>query len=175
MPIPLYNATVRSFLQILPSVAGLVDIAEKHCRDNGLADEALTGAKLADDMWPFAKQVFESGHHSARAIEGLRAGLFRPEPGDVPRDFASLRAEVAGTIAMLESVEPAELETLGQKPLRFEIGSRHMDFIGEDFLLSFSVPNFYFHSAAAYSVLRAQGLPVGKRNFLGALRTVPSV
>lgn len=137
----------------------------------GLAAEALTGARLAPDMWPFAKQVFETGHHSTRAIEGLRAGVFRPEIGDVPNDFAALKAEVSGAIAALEAVDPAEVESFADKPLRFEIGSRHMDFDGADFLLSFSVPNFYFHTSAAYGVLRAQGLPVGKRNFLGAIRT----
>jgi hypothetical protein len=170
MSIPLYDATVRSYLQILPSVAGLVNIAEAHCRDNGLSAEALTGARLADDMWPFAKQVFETGHHSARAIEGLRSGVFRPEINDVPRDFAALKAEVADAIALLKAVDPAEVEGFADKPLRFEIGERHMDFDGADFLLSFSLPNFYFHATAAYGVLRAQGLPVGKRDYLGAPR-----
>jgi hypothetical protein len=171
MSVALYDATVRSYLQILPSVAGLIDIAEAHCREKGQPDEALTGARLADDMWPFAKQVFETGHHSVRAIEGLRSGVFRPEIDDVPREFATLKAEVARSVELLKAVEPAEVEGFADKPLRFEIpGGHHMDFVGSDFLLSFSMPNFYFHATAAYGVLRSLGLPVGKRNFLGALR-----
>ena len=170
MPVSLYDATVRSYLQILPSVAGLLDIAESHCRDKGVPDEALTGARLADDMWPFAKQVFETGHHSARAIEGLRNGVFRPEIDDVPRDFATLKTEVTRSIELLGAADPAEVESFANKTLRFEAGAHSMEFDGADFLLSFSMPNFYFHATAAYAVLRARGLPVGKRNFLGALR-----
>jgi len=73
MPFSLYHASVGAYLQILPSVAGLVTKAEAHCAEQGLPAEAITGARLADDMWPFAKQVSECVHHSAKAITGLRA------------------------------------------------------------------------------------------------------
>jgi uncharacterized protein len=170
MPFSLYHASVGAYLQILPSVAGLIDKAEAHCREHGLPDEALTGAAIAPDMWPFAKQVTESAHHSSRAVIGLRAGVFGPEIEPAPLDFASLRKEIADARAMLEAVEPAEIDGLTGRDMRFQFGERHMDFTAEDFILTFSLPNFYFHSAAAYNVLRMKGLPVGKMDFLGKLR-----
>ena len=170
MPFSLYHASVGAYLQILPSVAGLVTKAEAHCAEQGLPAETITGARLADDMWPFAKQVSESVHHSAKAIAGLRAGVFGPELDPAPLDFASLHAMVADARAMLEAVDPAEIDGMVGRDMRFEFGTRHMDFTAEDFLLTFSLPNFHFHSSAAYAVLRNQGLAVGKMDYLGKLR-----
>ena len=170
MPFSLYHATVGAYLQILPSIAGLVTKAEAHCAAHGLAAETLTGASLAPDMWPFAKQVFECGHHSTRAIEGVRAGVFGPEFDPAPLDFASLHQQIADSRSMLESVDPAEIDGMIGRDMRFEFGERRMDFTVEDFLLTFSMPNFYFHASAAFGVLRAQGLKVGKMDYLGRPR-----
>lgn len=170
MSVSLHTVTVGTYLQILPQIAKLVDKAEEHCRASGLPDEALTGASLAGDMWNFAKQVFECGHHSARAIRGVRAGVFGPEIDPAPLDFASLRQEIAAAIAFVEEVAPGELDGLIGRDMRFEFGTMRMDFTVEDFLLSFSLPNFHFHATTAYDVLRNQGLTVGKRDYLGKLR-----
>ncbi len=170
MPFSLYHASVGAYLQILPAIAGLIDKAEAHCRENSLAAEVLTGASLAPDMWPFAKQVFECAHHSSRAIEGLRAGTFGPEMAPAPLDFASLKAEIAQAIAMLGDVDPAEIDGMIGRDMRFEFGEMRMDFTVEDFLLTFSLPNFFFHATSAYGVLRNQGLKVGKLDYLGKLR-----
>lgn len=170
MSVSLHSIIVGAYLQTLPQIAALIDKAEAHCQANGLPDEALTGATLAGDMWNFAKQVFECGHHSARALKGLRAGVFGPEIDPAPLDFASLRGEIADSLAFVKTVDPGELDGLIGRDMRFESGTMRMDFTVEDFLLSFSLPNFYFHAATAYDVLRNQGLPLGKRDFLGKLR-----
>lgn len=166
----LYHASVGVFLQILPSVAGLVTKAEAHCREHGLPDDALTEARLAPDMWPFAKQVSETAHHSARAIASVRSGRAGPEIDPVPNDFASLHKEIAEARRLLEEVSPTEVDAMIGKDVRFEFGTRRMDFDAEDFLLTFSLPNFFFHTTSAYAILRNQGLPVGKLDFLGRLR-----
>lgn len=170
MSFSLYHATVGAYLQVLPSVAGLVTKAEAHCAEHGLPAEAIAGAALADDMWPFAKQVWECGHHSARSIEGVRAGVFGPEIEPAPLDFPSLHQQVADSIAMLQAIDPAEINAMEGRDMRFAFGTRGMDFTAEDFLLTFSLPNFYFHATAAYAILRKQGLKVGKLDYLGRVR-----
>ncbi|MGE3690869.1 MAG: DUF1993 family protein [Novosphingobium sp.] len=170
MAFSLHSASVGTYLQILPSVAGLIDKAEAHCRENGLADEALTACSLAPDMWPLAKQVFECGHHSARCIEGLCKGVFGPEIDAKPTDFPSLKREIAESITMLQAVEPAEIDAMVGRDMRFEFGERRMDFTAEDFVLTFSLPNFYFHANTVYDILRGQGLKIGKMDYLGAMR-----
>jgi uncharacterized protein len=170
MSLSLHAAVVQTYQQILPSVAGLVAKAEEHCAAHGLAAEALTEARLAEDMWPFAKQVFECGHHSSRAIEGVRAGVFGPEIQPVPSDFATLRKEVADAMAIVDAVNPGELDAIAERDMLFKFGDHEMPYTVADFLLSFSLPNFYFHATTAYDILRNQGLKVGKRDFLGAPR-----
>ncbi len=170
MSVSLQSAVLSSFQQILPSVAGLIDKAEQHCKDEGIAAADLTEARLADDMWHFAKQVFECGHHSARAIEGVRAGVFSPELHEVPTDFASLRKEIADARAIVDAVQPGELDAIADRDMKFVFGDRSMPFTVADFLLTFSMPNFYFHATSAYAILRNKGVGLGKMDYLGKLR-----
>jgi uncharacterized protein len=170
MPVSLHVATVGHFLQVLPSLAGLVDKAEAHCTEHGVAPETLLGAALADDMWPFAKQVMVAVAHSAGAVEGVRAGKFGPDLSAPPTDFAGLRTAVAGALATVQAVPDGEIDAMAGNDMYFAFGERRMDFTVADFLLSFSLPNFYFHTSAAYAILRNQVLTVGKMDFMGRPR-----
>jgi hypothetical protein len=170
MSVSLHTATVGVYLQILPQVAGLVDKAEAHSREKGLPAARLLDARLAPDMWNFSKQVMCAIQHSAGAVEGLRAGRTGPDLTDPPSEFAPLRRKVADAVTLLEGVTPGEIDEAADRDLLFEFGTGRMEFVGEDYLLSFALPNFFFHSTSAYAVLRNQGLPVGKRDFLGRTR-----
>ncbi len=170
MPFTLHAATIPSYLQILGSMSRLIGKAESFCSEKGLEPEALIQARLADDMLPFAYQVKSAAVHSIGAIEGVRKGTFSPDTTTPPASFEGLRNRVTQTIAALEAVDSDEMESFIGRPLRFEFGSNHMDFLAEEFLLSFSQPNFYFHAATAYDILRAQGLEIGKRDFNGRVR-----
>lgn len=170
MPVLLDDMVVPVHKQMLEALSGLLVKAEAHCRDQGIEETAITRARLADDMWPFAKQVFECGHHSARAIAGIRAGVFEPELGEVADDFASLHAEVAESLSLVSAMTPGELDAIAEREMLFRFGQSGMTFTVETFLTSFSLPNFLFHHATAYDILRQQGLAVGKRDYLGQLR-----
>jgi hypothetical protein len=123
-------------------------------------------------MWTFAKQVMCAVQHSAGAVQALRTGLTGPDMTAPPSEFAPLRQAVADGIALLEGVEPGEIDGAATRGIRFEFGAGGMEFVAEDYLLSFALPNFFFHATAAYAVLRNQGLAVGKRDFLGHTRVV---
>ncbi|MDE8653051.1 DUF1993 domain-containing protein [Novosphingobium album (ex Liu et al. 2023)] len=172
MAVSLHDAVVKGYLQGLERVGHLVDKAEAHCTEHGLDATTLTEARLAEDMWPFAKQVFECGHHSARAIAGVRAGEFNPELDPVPSDFAALRGEVAEALRIVSAVAPDELDAIAGREMLFRFRDFRQEYTVADFLLSFSLPNFYFHATTAYAILRARGLALGKRDYLGKTRTV---
>jgi hypothetical protein len=78
------------------------------------------------------------------------------------------------TLAALSAIEVAEVDSFVGRDMRFAFGNRHLDFTAENFLLSFSQPNFYFHATTAYDILRLKGLPIGKRDFTGKPRSKPS-
>ncbi|MBW8785878.1 MAG: DUF1993 domain-containing protein [Novosphingobium sp.] len=170
MPLSLYDATVPAFLQILPSISGLLDKGAAWCRERGVADTALTEARLAPDMWPFASQVRSCWAHSADAVDAVKSGEARPDFSEPPRDFAGLKARVEDAIARLKAVTPDELEAVESGDTYFQIGERRMDFRSVDYLLTFALPNFYFHATTAYAILRNQGLEIGKRDFLGGIK-----
>ena len=170
MALSLYAATVPSYRQILGSVAGLLGKAGAFCAERTLAPAEIIGARLAPDMLPFAYQVRSTVTHSIGAIEGLRRGTFSPDRSAPPESFAELEMLVRGAETALAALEPAELEGYGDRQMLFVAGERRLAFTGGDFLLSFSQPNFYFHAATAYDILRAKGVAIGKRDFLGHLR-----
>lgn len=170
MTLSLNNAYVEPCLQALTALQSIVVKAQAHCEDNQLPAEALTEARLAPDMWPLAKQIFETGHHSARAIAGVRAGVFSPELEPVPSDFTSLLSEINNSISVLQSLSPSELDDIAERDMRFEFGDFRLDFTVQDFLLSFSLQNFFFHVTTAYAILRNQGVNVGKRDYIGPAR-----
>ena len=170
MALTLYAATVPSFRQILGSVAGLLTKAQAFCAEGGLAPADIIQARLASDMFPFSFQVRSTVGHSIGAIEGLRSGTYSPDRSGLPESFAELSSIVAGAERALAALDPAELESLTEREVLFIAGERRLAFTGQDFLLSFAQPNFYFHATTAYDILRWKGLPIGKRDFSGQLR-----
>ena len=174
MAFSLYAATIPSYQQVLGAVSGLLGTAEAYCAEKGIAPEDIIKARLAEDMLPFAYQVKSTAVHSLGAIEGVRRGVFSPDMTPPPESFAALKTRIADTRAALEVIEPAEVDAFVGRDMRFVFGERHLDFTAENFLLSFSQPNFYFHAATTYDILRWKGVRIGKRDFMGRLRTKPS-
>ena len=170
MTFSLYDATIPSNLQILRAVDAMLDKAEAFATEQGLEPAALIDAKLADDMLPFGYQVKSCAVHSVGGIEGVRKGIFGPNQVPWPTDFAGLHALLREAIATLEAIDRAEFDTLAESDTKFEFGTFVMPFTGANFLLSFSQPNFYFHATTAYAILRAKGVPIGKRDCMGTPR-----
>src|ERR1700689_608831 len=171
MAFSLYAATIPSFQQILGAVSGLLDKAEAFCTEKGIAPQELIQARLAADMFPLAYQVKSTAVHSLGAIEGIRRGVFSPDTTTPPETFAALKARIAETLSALEKIDSAEIDGFLGRDLRFAFGSSYRDYSAEDFLLSFSLPNFYFHATTTYDILRWKGLPLSKRDYMGKTRT----
>jgi hypothetical protein len=170
MTFSLHAATVPSFQQTVAAVSGLLDKAEAHCAHTGAAHEELIQARLAEDMLPFAYQVKSVAEHSVGAIEGVRNGVFSPSMAPFPDSFAGMRQLLADAQAALGAIGPQEVDGFVGRDMRFEFREYRMAFTAENFLLSFSLPNFYFHAATAYDILRMKGVRIGKQDFIGRPR-----
>jgi uncharacterized protein len=170
MTFSLYAATIPTYQQILGSVSGLLTTAEAFCAEKHLPPEEIIQARLAPDMLPFAYQVKSTAVHSLGAIEGVRRGTFSPDMTPPPETFAALKTRLVETLSALEKVESAEIESFIGRDMRFVRGEHQLNFTAENFLLSFSQPNFYFHAATTYDILRWKGVRIGKRDFTGRLR-----
>ncbi|AKM07624.1 DUF1993 domain-containing protein [Pelagerythrobacter marensis] len=174
MPLSLHAAFVPSALQMLGSTRGLVDKAEAWCGEKGCSPGELIGGRLIDDMLAFDYQVKSVAAHTHGAIEGVRAGTFSPDMTTPPDSFDALRDSLDQATAALNALEESEMEDWIGRPMRFQVPSFTLDFTADDFLLSFSQPNFYFHAATAYDILRMKGLELSKRDFLGRMRMAPN-
>ncbi len=170
MTISLYAATVPTFRQIIGATRGVVAKGEAFAAERGLDPAELIGRRLAPDMLPFGYQVKSVRHHSIGAIEGVRAGTFSPDMSPWPADFAGLNALLADTDAEVAALTPGEIDGLVGGDMEFRFRDRVMPFTAEDFLLSFSLPNFYFHATTAYAILRAEGVKLGKMDYMGRAR-----
>lgn len=173
MTMSLFEATVPAFRQQLGALSGLLDKAEAHCAATGHDPAALVAARLADDMNPFGYQVKSATVHSLGAIEGVRKGVFSPDMNPWPSDLAGLRAQLDVTRGAVAVLTADEVNGFVDRDVAFIVGERRMDFVAEGFLLSFTMPNFYFHVTTAYAILRANGVAIGKRDFLGWPRKKP--
>jgi hypothetical protein len=170
MAFSLYAATIPSYQQILGSVSGLLVKAETFCAENSINHDEIIQARLTPDMLPFAYQVKSTAVHSLGAIEGVRRGTFSPDMSPPPETFAALKGRIAETLSALEKIEQAEIDSFIGRDMRFVRGELRGDFTVENFLLSFSQPNFYFHATTTYDILRWKGVQIGKRDFTGKLR-----
>jgi hypothetical protein len=170
MALSLYAATIPSYLQLLQSVSGLLSKAQSFCAEKSIDASSIIQARLAEDMLPFAYQIRATATHSMGAIEAVRKGVFTPDLTPPPETFVALEAKIAETLSALAAIEVAEIDGFVGRDMRFSFSDRHIDFTAEDFLLSFSQPNFYFHATTAYDILRWKGVAIGKRDFIGRLR-----
>lgn len=171
MPMSLHAALIPGWLQMLGAVGGLLDVSEAFVADAGLDEEAFLQARLAQDMLPLAYQIKSCWAHTAMALEGVRNGHFAPEMTPPPGRFDPLRKMILDARSACEQASEEEMSELASKPVVFTIGDKfRLDFIASDFLMSFSQPNLYFHATTAYGIMRMQGVPLGKRDFLGAIR-----
>ena len=170
MSITLYDLTVPTYLQTLGAVGGFLEKGLAHCREHGLDPEKIVEARIHPDMLPFRFQIHSVAHHSAGTMAALESGVFRPDRGAPDANYAALQAEIAAARAALEKLTPEAVNARAGADVVFEIGERKMPFAAANFVLSFSLPNFHFHAATAYDILRAEGVALGKRDYMGALR-----
>ena len=170
MAVQLYDLTVGSYLQTLGAVTSFLDRGAAHCRDNGLDPEEIVETRLWNDMLPFRFQLISVAHHSAGAIDGVKAGAFSPPGERRPLNYAELQGLVGDARSKLAALSRDEVNALEGKDVTFAIGDFKMPFTAENFLMSFSLPNFYFHATTAYDILRSKGVPLGKRDFMGQMR-----
>jgi hypothetical protein len=170
MATSLYDLSVASYLQILGGVAGYLERGLAHFEENNVDPNEIVETRLYPDMLPFRFQIKSIQHHSLGAIDGIKKGVFSPPAGMPEGGYADMQKFIADTRESLQALTREEVDGLAGKDVAFQFGERKMPFTAESFVMSFSLPNFYFHATTAYDILRNKGVPLGKRDFMGPLR-----
>ena len=162
MTISMYQASVPVFVRMFGNLAAILRKGEAHGGD------ALVEARLAPDMYALAGQV-QRASDSAKGCAARLGGIDNPSFPDNEKTFADLQDRIAKTVAFLHGVKPEQIDGSEHKPIEFKAGPVTLNFTGQTYLLTFALPNFYFHVTTAYGILRSKGVAVGKMDFLGPM------
>lgn len=171
MATSLYDLSVPTFLQTARAIGGFLARATEHCAKTGGDPDLFVEARLFDDMAPFHFQIEAAWHHCVWGVEALKTGAFTPPSLIGPVPFVELQAMMTRAETALAAFDRDEIDACAGKELDLQIGPRRLAFTAETFILSFSLPNFHFHAVTAYDILRSRGVPIGKRDYEGPLRT----
>jgi hypothetical protein len=166
MTISMYQASAPRFANTLKNLSAILDKAQAHCDAKKIDPLALTGARLYPDMFALARQVQVTCDTAKGALARL-AGVEIPKHEDTEKTFEELKARIAKTVALIETFKPAQIDGTEDKDLVIKLGAREVQWKGMQYLLGFALPNFYFHAATAYDILRHNGVELVKRDFIG--------
>lgn len=166
--ISMYEASVPRLMRILGNLDGILGKAQAHVDAGKASERLLMQARLAPDMYPFAKQV-QIACDKSRSVVARLAGLEVPKYEDDEQTLAELKRRIARTIDFLRGVPAEKINGTEDKEVVLPVAGQPARYRGLSLLLDHSLPNVYFHVVTAYALLRQAGVPVGKRDYLGVL------
>lgn len=168
MSASLYGSTAAQFVRGLKNLSALLEKGAAWAKENGKTEESVLTTRLADDMYPLARQVQITSDMSKGAIARL-AGVTAPAMEDNEVTFAQLQERIAKTLRFIESVDVQQLEGDESRPVVVKGKNHELNFTAHSYVTGFAVPNFYFHITTAYNILRHLGVNIGKADFLGEM------
>ena len=161
----MYALIVPPMDRTLGSLSKILTIAEAHCTAKNIKPEALLNFRMFPDMLPLSRQVQIATDMSKGGAARL-AGVEVPKWDDNETTLDDLQARINKALAYLAAFTPAQFEAAASRAIEVKTPSRSYQFNGQDFLSKWSLPNFYFHLTTAYNLLRHNGVPLGKMDFL---------
>jgi uncharacterized protein len=168
MSLSLYQCSVPVYERSLNAFLAILDKAEEHALARKFDPASYLTIKLSPDMWPLARQVQAFCDHAKNSSFRL-AGKEPPVKEDKETTIAELRERIRATLEMLKSIDAKAIEGGETREIVIPAGANKLKLPGADYLLHFAMPNFYFHLTTAYDILRAAGVEIGKRSFMGAV------
>jgi hypothetical protein len=166
MKISMYQASAPRFANTLRNLSAMLDKAQAHAEAKKIDPAVLCGCRLIADMFPLARQVQVACDTAKGAVARL-AGTDVPRHEDVEQTLGELKQRIAKTIDFVLSVKPESIDGAEDRLITLKLGGQDRQFSGLQYLLGHAYPNFYFHVTTAYNILRANGVDIGKRDYIG--------
>lgn len=166
MSISMYKASAPVFVRMLGNLDALLEKAEANAKDRGFDPNLLVTSRLAPDMRPLSSQIQLASDSAKGALARLSGGT-PPAMPDTETTIADLRMRIAKTIDYVKSVPAEAVDGSEERDVVLKTPSGDIPFKGLSFLTGFALPNFLFHVTTAYAILRHNGVPLGKLDFLG--------
>ncbi|MFM7202721.1 MAG: DUF1993 family protein [Myxococcota bacterium] len=166
MAISMYQASVPVLIRNLKNLDRILEKAAVFAESRKFDSTAFPNYRLYPDMLPLSKQI-QIASDSAKGCGARLAGVEVPKFEDNETTLPELQARIHKTISFLESLSPEAFEGSESRAISLPLRTGSMEMDGMSFLLSFVLPNFYFHVTTAYNILRHSGVELGKMDYLG--------
>lgn len=165
----IYEASIASCVRALNNISGMLDKAEAYAADKKFDIDVLIQSRLAPDMFPLGQQIFIAAMF-AKNLGCRLAGQTPPDYERGPASLASSRAIIQRTLDILAAIEPEAMKDAATRPITFNISQTATETLpGAAYATKFAMPNIMFHVSAAYAIMRHNGVPLGKADFIGPL------
>lgn len=165
MSISMYQASVPVFTHMLGALSHVLSKGETNAAERKIDPAVLLNARLAPDMFPLKGQIQLASDHAKGAPSRL-TGREMPRYEDNEETFAELQARIAKTRDYLATFAESDFEGAEERPITIKGRLRELNFTGLEYLQNFALPNFFFHVTTAYDILRHNGVPLSKVDFL---------
>jgi hypothetical protein len=163
----MYAASVPVLVRGLGNLSSLLEKGLASAEARKIDPAVLVAARLAPDMLPLSAQV-QIASDSAKGAASRLAGVDNPSWADNETTFPELQARIKQTIDFLQTFKPEQFEGSEARSVTIPSGNGDLKFTGQEFLFGFVLPNFFFHITTAHAILRHNGVPIGKMDYLGA-------
>jgi hypothetical protein len=166
MTISMYQACIPPLTRVLNNLAGILEKAAAHCEAKKIDPAVLIGSRLYPDMFALGRQV-QIATDNAKGCAARLAGIDPPRYEDTETTFPELVARLRKTVDFLATFKPAQIDGSEERTITLAMRHNTLTFPGQTYLLTYALPNVYFHVTTAYAILRHNGVEVGKQDFLG--------
>jgi hypothetical protein len=166
MSLSMHAISVPAFTRTLSAMLVWLDKAQAHADERKFDSVNYLGLRLAPDMLPLTKQV-QIASDGVKGCVARLAGLEIPKWDDTEATLDELRTRIRKTLDFVQSVPAAQIDGSEERSVVMKMRSGEITFTGQSYLLTFVLPNFYFHATTLYALLRNAGVPLGKMDFLG--------
>lgn len=167
-PISMYNASAPIFKQLLTALNAILDKAQAHVASRAIEETTLLQASLFPDMYNFTRQV-QIATDFAKGVTARLAGVEVPVYEDNETSFPELKARIEKTLLFIANIKPEQINGSEAKEIITRPGTpKEKKFNGQNYLLHYGIPQFFFHVTTAYDILRSQGVEIGKRDYMGS-------
>ncbi len=162
------HASAPQFAKMLQNLSSWLEKAERSAKERSFDVDVLAGARLAPDMYRLTQQV-QSACDTAKLAVARLTGREAPKHPDTETTVAELKKRVATVVDYLGTFQAADFKGAEDRLVELPYFEGKV-LRGEDYLVDIAQPNFYFHVSMAYAILRHNGVPLGKPDFVGMPR-----
>lgn len=168
MSVFMYQISIPVCIRALTNLDNILRKGQEFALHEKVDESVILNSRLALNMFPLVRQV-QIASDIAKGVGARLAGIENLKFDDTEKSFAELYDRLHKTVEFLSSINPEQLEGADEKTVELKLPGIQMTFKGKDYLLSFAIPNIFFHITTAYNILRHNGVDLGKADYLGDL------